>query len=86
MSREDCERLKRSRQPRILESPNPGVGSIDRFVRYGKAPGFELKIHSWDIAATRNGTDWTVCPICGHAIRTWAAFAGIVRIPPAPMK
>jgi predicted phage terminase large subunit-like protein len=34
--------------------------SIERLVRYDKAPPFELTIHSWDIAATPEG-NFTVC-------------------------
>ncbi len=38
-----------------------GECSIDRLVRYDKPPKFELTIHSWDIAATKAGGNYTVC-------------------------
>ncbi len=44
-----------------------GMCSIDRLVRYQKAPPFELTIHSWDLAATKGGGDWTVCAQFGLA-------------------
>ena len=38
-----------------------GVCAIGRLVRYKEPPPFELVLHSWDIAATKDGGDWTVC-------------------------
>jgi len=35
--------------------------SIERLARYAEAPPFELVVHSWDIASTKGGGDWTVC-------------------------
>ena len=41
---------------------------LDRtLARYQKPPTFELTIHSWDLAATRGGGDWTVCAQFGLA-------------------
>jgi predicted phage terminase large subunit-like protein len=44
-----------------------GYCSIDRLVRYAVAPPFELIVHSWDIAGTKGGGDWTVCAKFGLA-------------------
>lgn len=38
-----------------------GICSIERLARYREAPHYELIIHCWDLAATKNGGDWTVC-------------------------
>ena len=38
-----------------------GYCDIGRLVRYLEAPPFEAIVHSWDIAATKGGGDWTVC-------------------------
>jgi predicted phage terminase large subunit-like protein len=38
-----------------------GICSIDRLARFGERSPYELIIHSWDLAATKNGGDWTVC-------------------------
>ncbi len=38
-----------------------GICSIDRLARYSKRSPYELIVHSWDLAATKNGGDWTVC-------------------------
>ena len=42
-------------------------GTIDRLARYDEAPPFELIIHSWDLAATKGGGDFTVCAKFGLA-------------------
>jgi predicted phage terminase large subunit-like protein len=44
-----------------------GLCTIDRLTFYDVAPSFELVIHSWDIAATKGGGDWTVCTKFGLA-------------------
>jgi predicted phage terminase large subunit-like protein len=44
-----------------------GECSIDRLARYDKPPKFELTIHSWDIAATKGGGNYTVCTKFGLA-------------------
>jgi hypothetical protein len=41
--------------------------SIDRLARYDDAPPFEATIHSWDIAMTKDGGDYTVCAKFGLA-------------------
>ena len=38
-----------------------GICSIDRLARYHEASHYELLIHCWDLAGTKNGGDWTVC-------------------------
>jgi hypothetical protein len=38
-----------------------GMCSVERIGRYSKAPPFQYTIHSWDVAATKNGGNWTVC-------------------------
>jgi predicted phage terminase large subunit-like protein len=38
-----------------------GMCSVERLVRYSDAPPFLYTIHSWDVAATKNGGNWTVC-------------------------
>lgn len=43
-----------------------GMCSIERLVRYDKAPPFDVTIHSWDVAATVDG-DYTVCTQWGAA-------------------
>jgi phage terminase large subunit-like protein len=35
--------------------------SVERLVRYSKRPPFLYTIHSWDVAATKNGGNFTVC-------------------------
>ena len=67
--------LKRELSPEIFDAQcqqrprfgGSGMCSIDRLARYQKAPPFELTIHSWDLAATRGGGDWTVCAQFGLA-------------------
>ena len=61
-----------------------GYVSIERLHRYDAPPPFELTIHSWDIAATKDGGDWTVClkfglakdPLLGDVLY----LIGIVRM------
>lgn len=75
MPRKVVDKLKKELPPHIWEAQyqqNPqyggsGICSIDRLVRYREAPRFELTIHSWDLAATKNGGDWTVCAQFGLA-------------------
>ncbi len=38
-----------------------GICSIDRLARYEAPSHYELTVHSWDLGATKNGGDWTVC-------------------------
>ena len=38
-----------------------GICSVERLARYSEAPPFRYVIHSWDVAATKNGGNWTVC-------------------------
>jgi hypothetical protein len=38
-----------------------GYCDMTRLVRYAAHPPFEAIAHSWDIAATKGGGDWTVC-------------------------
>jgi hypothetical protein len=49
------------------ETGGSGYCSIDRLARYAQAPPFELTVHSWDIASTKGGGDWTVCAKFGLA-------------------
>jgi predicted phage terminase large subunit-like protein len=49
------------------ETGGSGYCSIDRLARYAQAPPFELTVHSWDIASTKGGGDWTVCTKFGLA-------------------
>ena len=61
--------LRRSLPKEIFEGQfqqNPqfggsGICSIDRLARYEKRSHYELLVHSWDLGATKNGGDWTVC-------------------------
>lgn len=70
----DVENLKREIPPHVYDSQyqqrprvdGSGMCSIERLARYGKAPPFELTIHSWDIAATTEG-NFTVCTKWGIA-------------------
>ncbi len=61
-----------------------GYCSIDCLARYAEAPPFELTVHSWDIAATKGGGDWTVCAKFGLAKdpdgRDILYLSGIVRM------
>jgi predicted phage terminase large subunit-like protein len=70
----DVENLKREIPPHVFDSQyqqrprldGSGMCSIERLVRYDKAPPFELSIHSWDVAATLEG-NFTVCTKWGIA-------------------
>ena len=61
-----------------------GHCSIERLARYAEAPPFELIVHSWDIASTKGGGDWTVCAKFGLAKesdgRDILHLTGIVRM------
>jgi hypothetical protein len=71
----EIEALKARIAPHVFASQyqqRPATGgtgycSIDRLVRYAEAPPFELIVHSWDIASTKGGGDWTVCAKFGLA-------------------
>ena len=75
MSIDECEALRSRIPTRVLDSqyqqrPTDDGScfcSIDRLVRYDKAPPFEATIHSWDIAMTKDGGDYTVCAKFGLA-------------------
>ena len=66
------------------EAGGTGYCSIDRLTRYAEAPPFELIVHSWDIASTKGGGDWTVCAKFGLAKesdgRDILYLTGIVRM------
>ncbi len=72
---EAIEKLRADLPPHIFEAQyqqNPqwggsGICTIDRLARYVEAPLFELIIHSWDLAATKGGGDFTVCAKFGLA-------------------
>ena len=61
-----------------------GYCSIECLARYAEAPPFELIVHSWDIASTKGGGDWTVCAKFGLAKdsdgRDILYLIGIVRM------
>ena len=88
----EIDELRTRTPPHIFEphyQQNPlhggsGFCSIDRITRYDVAPRFELTIHSWDIAATKDGGDWTVCTKFGLAKdsdgRDILYLIGIVRM------
>jgi predicted phage terminase large subunit-like protein len=65
---ETVEDLRKRLPPHVFEAQyqqNPlyggsGMCSVDRLVRYSKPPPFLYTIHSWDVAATKNG-NWTAC-------------------------
>jgi hypothetical protein len=61
-----------------------GYCSIERLARYAEAPPFELIVHSWDIASTKGGGDWTVCAKFGLAKnsdgRDILYLTGVVRM------
>jgi phage terminase large subunit-like protein len=75
LSAEAIEKLRADLPPHIFEaqyqqSPQwggSGICTIDRLARYDEAPPFELLIHSWDLAATKGGGDFTVCAKFGLA-------------------
>ena len=66
------------------EAGGSGYCSIERLVRYAQAPPFELIVHSWDIASTKGGGDWTVCAKFGLAKdsdgRDILYLTGIIRM------
>ena len=88
----DIEALKARIAPHVFasqyqqppEAGGTGYCSIDRLARYAEAPPFELIIHSWDIASTKGGGDWTVCAKFGLAKeldgRDILYLTGIVRM------
>jgi predicted phage terminase large subunit-like protein len=45
-----------------------GMCSIERFAHYREVPQFIYTIHFWDIAATKDGGNWTVCMKFGGAL------------------
>jgi hypothetical protein len=69
MTQEKVDEIRRRLPKAIFESQyqqNPqfggtGICSIDRLSRYQNRSHYELIIHVWDLAATRNGGDFTVC-------------------------
>ena len=69
------EKLRASLPPHIFEAQyqqkpqwgGSGICTIDRLARYAEPPPFELIIHSWDLAATKGGGDFTVCAKFGLA-------------------
>ena len=75
MDLEEIAKLKARIAPHVFEAQyqqrTRALGSnycdIGRLVRYKEAPPFEAIIHSWDIAATKCGGDWTVCAKFGLA-------------------
>ena len=68
-TKETVEEYRRSLPKEIFEGQyqqNPqfggsGICSIDRLARHQDPSHYELLIHCWDLAATKNGGDWTVC-------------------------
>ena len=88
----EIEALKARIAPHVFASqyqqrPAPsgtGYCSIERLARYAEAPPFELIVHSWDIASTKGGGDWTVCAKFGLAKdsngRDILYLTGIVRM------
>ena len=66
------------------EAGGTGYCSIERLARYAEAPPFELIVHSWDIASTKGGGDWTVCAKFGLAKKSDGRdilyLTGIVRM------
>ena len=92
MSDADIEALRARIAPHVFasqyqqrpETGGSGYCSIDRLARYAQAPPFELTVHSWDIASTKGGGDWTVCAKFGLAKdsdgRDILYLTGIVRM------
>jgi phage terminase large subunit-like protein len=88
----EIEALKARIAPHVFASQyqqRPATGgtgycSIERLARYAEAPPFELIVHSWDIASTKGGGDWTVCAKFGLAKdsdgRDILYLIGIVRM------
>ncbi len=74
-SAETVQHLRKTVPPHIFEAQyqqNPiyggsGMCSVERLVRYSKPPPFLYTIHSWDVAATKNGGNFTVCMKFGVA-------------------
>ena len=68
-TRQAIEDIRRSLPKEIFEGQyqqNPqfggsGICSVDRLARYQDPSHYELIVHCWDLAATKNGGDWTVC-------------------------
>ena len=75
LTAEAVEQLRASLPPHIFEAQyqqkpqwgGSGICTIDRVARYAEAPPFEVIIHSWDLAATKGGGDFTVCAKFGLA-------------------
>ena len=92
MSAADIKALQARIAPHVFASQyqqRPAAGgsgycSIDRLARYAEAPPFELTVHSWDIASTKGGGDWTVCAKFGLAKdsdgRDILYLTGIIRM------
>ena len=92
LSAADIDALKARIAPHVFasqyqqrpETGGSGYCSIDRLARYAEAPPFELTVHSWDIASTKGGGDWTVCAKFGLAKdsdgRDILYLTGIVRM------
>jgi phage terminase large subunit-like protein len=88
----EIEALKARIAPHVFASQyqqRPATGgtgycSIERLARYAEAPPFELIVHSWDIASTKGGGDWTVCAKFGLAKdsdgRDILYLTGVVRL------
>ena len=61
-----------------------GICSIDRLARFQERSPYELVVHSWDLGATRNGGDWTVCAKFGltkdHDRREVLDLLEIIRV------
>jgi hypothetical protein len=65
----DVDRLRRELNSAVFDAQcqqrprysGTGYVSIERLHRYDASPPFECTIHSWDIAATKDDGDWTVC-------------------------
>jgi phage terminase large subunit-like protein len=88
----EIERLKIRIAPHVFASQyqqrpatsGTGYCSIERLARYAEAPPFELIVHSWDIASTKGGGDWTVCAKFGLAKdsdgRDILYLTGVVRL------
>ena len=92
MPLEEVLTLKAQTAPHVFEAqyqqrPRASVSGycdLTRLVRYAAPPPFEAIVHSWDIAATKAGGDWTVCAKFGLA-RDAAAkdrlyLSGLVRM------
>jgi predicted phage terminase large subunit-like protein len=61
-----------------------GICSIDRLARFDERSHYELLVHCWDLAGTKNGGDWTVCAKFGltqdHASREVFDLLDIIRV------